>query len=194
MSLGEFQGLPGREPAVSNRVVVKPNRCSHQRSLPVFAGDRPRSLQVPFAVSAGSIGRQRACRLRNFRDRCGLLHGPILASLVDIQSPRGTTQTEPNDESDMARAATQPSTCKSRLRLVSGSRMSSLEWRSRRTEPETIREPGQSLPTEAEETPGEEQEKILGRGLTSFQDSRILAFVFRAQHIDDRLGDRSDLC
>jgi hypothetical protein len=72
--------------------------------------------------------------------------------------------------------------------------MSSLEWRSRRTKPETIREPGQSLPTEAEETPGEEQEKILGRGLTSFQDSRILAFVFRAQHIDDRLGDRSDLC
>ena len=47
-------------------------------------------------------------------------------------------------------------------------------------EPETIREPGQSLPAEAEETPGEEQEKILGRGLTSFQDSRILAFVFRA--------------
>jgi hypothetical protein len=193
MSLGEFQGLPGREPAVSNRVVVKPNPCSHQRSLPVFAGDRPRWLQVPSAVS-GSIGRQRACRLRKFRDRCGLLHGLILASLVDIQSHPGTTQTEPNDESDMARAATQPSTCKSRLRLVSGSRMSSLEWRPWRTEPETIREPGQSLPTEAEETPGEKQEKILGRGLTSFQDSRILAFVFRAQHIDDRLGDRSDLC
>jgi hypothetical protein len=65
---------------------------------------------------------------------------------------------------------------------------------SMRTELERVRSPGQCLPTEFGIRSCDKYEKIPGRGLTSFQDSRILAFVFRAQHIDDRLGDRSFLC